>query len=62
MVWELKEDEISVCIMILYQLWLARNDSRDEEQVATPNEIIQKSVYLLKEWQGLRPACSAVSA
>jgi ribonuclease HI len=58
----MKEDEINVCIMILYQLWLARNDAREEEQVASPDEILQKSIFLLEEWQGLRPAPRASSA
>jgi ribonuclease HI len=57
----LQEDEINVCIMVLYQLWLARNDARDEAQVTSPHAIIQKSLHLLEEWQGLRPARTAGS-
>jgi hypothetical protein len=49
----MKEDELCISIMILYQLWLARND---EVQIASPHEIIRKSLFLVEEWQGLKPA------
>jgi ribonuclease HI len=58
----LKEEELSVCIMVLYQLWLARNDAREEVRIADPRAIIQKSFFLLEEWQGIRPASIAGSA
>ncbi|KAK1669337.1 hypothetical protein QYE76_057496 [Lolium multiflorum] len=48
--------------MILYQLWLARNEVRDEVHIATPHAIIRKSTFLLEEWQGIRPARTAGSA
>jgi hypothetical protein len=46
----MKEDELSISIMILYQIWLARNEARDEVQIATPHEIIRKSLFLVEEW------------
>jgi hypothetical protein len=52
----LKEDEINVCVMILYQMWLARNEAREEVRIAAPHAIVQKSFFLIEEWQGIRPA------
>jgi hypothetical protein len=45
----MKEDELTISIMILYQIWLARNEARDEVQIATPHEIIRKSLFLIEE-------------
>jgi hypothetical protein len=58
----MKEDELTISIMILYQIWLARNEVREEVQIATPREIIRKSLFLVEEWQGLRPARAAGAA
>jgi hypothetical protein len=36
----LNEDEINVCIMILNQMWLARNEAREEVRIAAPHAIV----------------------
>jgi ribonuclease HI len=51
----MKEEELCLSIMILYQLWLARNEAREEVQIADPHEIIRKTLFLVEEWQGLKP-------
>jgi ribonuclease HI len=36
--------------MILYQIWLARNNARDEERVEEPDGIVRRSIFLVNEW------------
>jgi hypothetical protein len=58
----MKEDELCISIMIMYQLLLARNEAREEVQISTPHEIIRKSLFLVEEWQGLKPTRVAGAA
>jgi hypothetical protein len=53
---KLKDKELAVGVMALYQLWLARNDAREEVQVSDPREIAKRSLFLVEEWAELQPS------
>jgi hypothetical protein len=36
--------------MILYQLWLARNNARDDAKVVELEVIVRRSTFLVNEW------------
>ncbi|KAK1626050.1 hypothetical protein QYE76_000365 [Lolium multiflorum] len=40
--------------MTLYQIWLARNEAREEVAVEDPDAIARKSLYLVEEWSSLK--------
>jgi hypothetical protein len=52
---KLGDKELEVSMMVLYQNWLARNEAREEEMIATPMQIVSKSLFLLNEWHESRP-------
>jgi ribonuclease HI len=39
--------------MLIYQMWLARNEAREAVQIAAPQDIVRRSLALLEEWVGL---------
>ena len=49
-----QEKERAMCLMTLYQLWLARNDARESAQIEDPNIMANRSRFLLEEWQAVR--------
>uniref|UniRef100_A0ACD5X542 Uncharacterized protein n=1 Tax=Avena sativa TaxID=4498 RepID=A0ACD5X542_AVESA len=46
----LKTDERALACTLLYQLWLARNDSRDGRIIEDPRSIARRAVALVEEW------------
>jgi hypothetical protein len=36
--------------MVLYQLWLTRNNAREETRLADPVEVARRSISLVDEW------------
>jgi ribonuclease HI len=46
----LADKELSIGIMVLYQMWLARNDARDEARIEDPEAIARRSLALVNEW------------
>jgi hypothetical protein len=50
----LDEKELAIGVMVLYQLWLARNDAREETRILDPLQIAQRSIYLVEEWRESR--------
>jgi ribonuclease HI len=51
---KLEEKELAVAIMTIYQLWLARNEAREEVAVEDPDAIARRSLYLVEEWRNLK--------
>jgi ribonuclease HI len=41
--------------MVLYQMWLARNDARDDERIEDPEAIARRSLALVEEWVAIKP-------
>jgi hypothetical protein len=44
------EKELAFSIMLLYQMWLARNEARDQAHIASPNDLVHRSMFLVEEW------------
>jgi ribonuclease HI len=57
----LEEKELTIGIMVLYQLWLARNDAREETRIIDPRQIAQRSIYLVEEWRASREQLKPVA-
>jgi ribonuclease HI len=51
---KMSDEEIAVAIMLIYQMWLARNDAREEIMIADPSDIARQSLFLLQEWQAVQ--------
>jgi hypothetical protein len=47
----LGDRELALGIMVLYQLWLSRNNAREETRLADPVEVARRSISLVEEWQ-----------
>jgi hypothetical protein len=47
----LGDRELALGIMVLYQLWLTRNNAREETRLADPVEVARRSISLVEEWQ-----------
>ena len=43
-----------MAIMMLYQLWLARNEARDEEAIDDPAIVARRSLFLVEKWLDVR--------
>lgn len=57
---KLEDKELCVCLMILYQMWLARNDAREDSKIDAPDVIVRRSLFLVDEWQGLKVSNSQI--
>jgi hypothetical protein len=44
-------------LMLVYNLWLARNDARDSRKIEDPKSIAQKAVAGVDEWMNIH--CTA---
>jgi hypothetical protein len=51
---KLLDKEVVVAIMILYQMWLARNDAREQVSIDDPGMIARRILNLVEEWHGLK--------
>jgi ribonuclease HI len=49
----MEEKELGLAIMLIYQMWLARNEARDAVQIVAPQDIVRRSLALLEEWVGV---------
>jgi ribonuclease HI len=49
------EKELAFSIMLLYQMWLARNEARDQAQIVSPKDLVRRSMALVEEWVALKP-------
>jgi hypothetical protein len=47
---QLEEKELAVGIMVLYQMWLARNEAREEDMITDPQDVARWSIFLVDEW------------
>lgn len=45
-----KEEEKMVMIMVLYQIWLARNAARDGKLIEDPRSMVDRTWHLIEEW------------
>jgi hypothetical protein len=36
--------------MVIYQIWLARNEAREEAKIEDPHAIARRSIHLVEEW------------
>jgi ribonuclease HI len=54
----MNEKELAFSIMLLYQMWLARNEARDQAHIAFayPNDLVRRSLILVEEWAALKPS------
>jgi ribonuclease HI len=50
----LSEGELAVAMMALYNLWLARNNAREEEMIEHPDKMAARVLMLDEEWQALK--------
>jgi hypothetical protein len=47
---QLEEKELAVGIMVLYQMWLVRNEAREEDRITDPQDVARRSIFLVEEW------------
>jgi ribonuclease HI len=40
-------------MMLIYRLWLARNDAREKENIASPEDIVKGSIAGVEEWMSI---------
>jgi hypothetical protein len=48
-----QESEMDITLMTLYQIWLARNDARENKAIESPESVARRAVALVEEWQGV---------
>jgi hypothetical protein len=58
----LGDRELALGIMVLYQLWLTRNNAREETRLADPVEVARRSISLVEEWQAAQMHTSGKQA
>jgi ribonuclease HI len=46
----MEEKELGLAIMLIYQMWLARNEAREAVQIVALQDIVRRSLALLEEW------------
>jgi hypothetical protein len=46
----LPEKELAMSMMMLYQMWMARNDAREKEMIEDPRVTSRRTVALVEEW------------
>jgi hypothetical protein len=39
--------------MLIYKLWLARNDAREKERIANLEDIVKSSIDGVEEWMSI---------
>jgi hypothetical protein len=52
---KLHDKELAMAVMALYQLWLARNETRDGSPIIDPLDVARRVIFLVDEWAGLKP-------
>jgi ribonuclease HI len=54
----MKDAELDNSLMVMYQMWLARNDARESRKIDDPTAIANRAMSLLEEWNNVqcRPA------
>jgi hypothetical protein len=45
---------MDISLMVIYQMWLARNDTRENRVIENPESIMRRSIHLVEEWHGIR--------
>jgi ribonuclease HI len=50
----MSDEEIAVAIMLIYQMWLARNNASEEIMIADPSDMVRRSLFLFQEWQAVQ--------
>jgi ribonuclease HI len=48
------DKELAFGMMAMYQLWLARNEAREEPMIEDPVEVAKRTVRLVEEWQAVQ--------
>jgi ribonuclease HI len=48
-----READMDISLMVIYQMWLARNDARDSGLIENPESIALRAIKLMEEWHGL---------
>jgi hypothetical protein len=48
-----REAFMDISLMVIYQMWLARNDARESKIIENPESIALRSIKLMEEWHGL---------
>jgi hypothetical protein len=51
---KLKEKELGVTMLAIYQLWLARNDARDAPMIEDLEATTKRIFFLWDEWQSIK--------
>jgi hypothetical protein len=49
-----KDSEMDITLMVLYQTWMARNEARDGKKIEDPEIIARRAVHLLEEWHNVQ--------
>jgi ribonuclease HI len=57
-----KDDELSWFCMMIYKLWLSRNDARDSKEMEDPRAVAIRTKVAVEEWQAINgvsktPSC-----
>jgi ribonuclease HI len=48
------QKELELAFTLIYNLWQARNDARETQQLQDPAAIVRKSIAAVEEWHSLR--------
>jgi ribonuclease HI len=48
-----KGKSVSLTMMLIYKLWLARNDAREKERIDNPEDIVKNSIAGVEEWMSI---------
>jgi hypothetical protein len=48
-----KDNEMEIVLMTLYQSWLARNAARESQKIEDPVVIANRAIHLTEEWLSL---------
>ena len=56
----LREKEMAIGIMLMYQLWHARNEARNEPKIEDPRNVARRAVYRLRNGSSVRPPILAM--
>lgn len=49
-----KASDMDITMMVLYQLWLARNSARETRMMENPELIAKRALHLIEEWQNIQ--------
>jgi hypothetical protein len=54
--------ELALGLMLLVQLWYARNEAREAVSVEDPESTVRRALFLTEEWDAAKPSTQMVAA